>query len=36
MQPGSESEKAIEYCIQNGMEVVHGVCIMVQRRQATA
>ena len=31
MQPGSESEKAIEYCEANGIEVVYGVCIMVER-----
>ena len=33
MQPGSESEKAIEYCEANGIDVVHGVCIMVERRK---
>jgi len=31
MQPGSESEKAIEYCEANGIDVVYGVCIMVER-----
>ena len=35
MQPGSESDEAIEYCEGNGIEVVHGVCIMIQRRQQT-
>ena len=29
MQPGSESEKAIESCNKNGIEVVYGVCIVV-------
>ena len=31
LQPGSESEKAIKFCEDNGIEVVHGVCVMVQR-----
>ncbi len=31
MQPGSESEKAIEFCRENGIEVVYGVCVMVER-----
>jgi predicted CoA-binding protein len=33
MQPGSESEKAIEFCNENGIDVVYGVCVMIQRRQ---
>ncbi|MFQ6064294.1 MAG: CoA-binding protein [Candidatus Bathyarchaeia archaeon] len=33
LQPGSESEKAIRFCEDNGIEVVHGVCVMVQRRK---
>jgi hypothetical protein len=32
MQPGSESEKAIEFCRRNKLKVVHGVCVMVKRR----
>lgn len=32
MQPGSESEAAIRFCEENSMDVVHGVCIMVERR----
>jgi len=32
MQPGSESEKAIKFCEENGINVVHGVCVMVERR----
>ncbi len=35
MQPGSESEKAILFCNDNGIDVVYGVCIMVQRRKAS-
>lgn len=31
MQPGSESEKAIEYCHEHGMQVVFGACAMVHR-----
>jgi len=33
MQPGSESEKAVEYCEANGIDVVYGICIMVERRK---
>ncbi len=33
MQPGSESDKAIQFCHDNGIDVVYGVCIMVQRRK---
>jgi len=29
MQPGSESKKAIKFCKENGIIVVHGVCIVV-------
>lgn len=32
MQPGSESETAINFCRENGMDVVYGVCVMVERR----
>ncbi len=31
MQPGSESEDAIEYCNENNMAVLHDVCIMVEK-----
>jgi hypothetical protein len=33
MQPGSESEKAIKFCKENDIHVVHGVCVMVERRR---
>lgn len=33
MQPGAESEAAIDYCEENGMEVVHGTCIMLHKRR---
>jgi predicted CoA-binding protein len=32
MQPGSESETAIKFCKENNIEVVYGVCVMVERR----
>ena len=32
MQPGSESEDTIRFCKKNGINVVHGVCVMVERR----
>lgn len=33
MQPGSESETALNFCKENNIEVVHGVCVMVERRR---
>jgi len=33
MQPGSESETAINFCRENDMNVVHAICIMVERRR---
>ena len=32
MQPGSESETALNFCKENSIEVVHGACVMVERR----
>ena len=32
MQPGSESEESIKFCEDSGIEVVHGVCVMIERR----
>jgi len=32
MQPGSESETAIKFCEDNSIDVIHGVCVMVERR----
>jgi predicted CoA-binding protein len=34
MQPGAESPQAIRFCKDNGIEVLHDICIMVQRRRA--
>jgi predicted CoA-binding protein len=31
MQPGSESEKAIDFCRENAIAVVYGVCVMIER-----
>jgi len=36
LQPGSESKKAIKFCQDHGIKVVHGVCVMVQRRKSAA
>jgi len=33
MQPGSESEEAVRYCEENGLEVIYNTRIMVQRRR---
>lgn len=35
MQPGSESESAIRFCRENDIDVVYGVCVMVERRART-
>jgi len=29
IQPGAESDKAIQFCIENNIEVVHNACIMM-------
>jgi predicted CoA-binding protein len=31
MQPGSESEKAIRFCEKNDIDLVYGVCVMIER-----
>jgi predicted CoA-binding protein len=33
MQPGSESEQAINFCVENNIKVVHDMCVMVKRRE---
>lgn len=35
MQPGAESEGAIAYCREHGLDVVFGTCAMVQKRRWT-
>jgi predicted CoA-binding protein len=32
MQPGAESEAAVSYCQEHGMQVVEGACAMVWKR----
>jgi len=36
MQPGSESEVAISFCDNNGIEVVYALCVMIERRRRRA
>ncbi len=36
MQPGSESEAAIKFCEESMINVVHGVCVMLERAKASA
>lgn len=33
MQPGSESEAAIQFCQEQGIKVVHDTCAMIQKRR---
>ena len=33
MQPGAESEEAIQYCHDHDIKVVHSVCAMIQKRE---
>ncbi len=33
MQPGSESEKLINLCKEDNIEIIHGICVMVERRK---
>ncbi len=35
MQPGSESEKAIAFCRDHDIAVVHSVCVMVERKNTS-
>jgi len=35
MQPGSESETAMKFCDDNDIDVVYGVCVMIERRSRT-
>lgn len=36
MQPGSESETAIKFCDKNHIDVVYGVCVMIERAKQDA
>lgn len=31
MQPGSESEEAINYCNEKGINVIHNACVMIEK-----
>lgn len=33
MQPGSESEEAIKFGEINGIDVIYGVCIMIEQKK---
>jgi hypothetical protein len=33
MQPGSESAEAIRFCQEQGIQVVHSACAMIQKRE---
>ncbi len=33
MQPGSESEEAIKFCRENNIQVLYGVCVMLERKK---
>ena len=33
MQPGSESKCAINFCIDNNINVIHAVCVMIERKK---
>ena len=30
MQPGAENEKAVKFCLDNNIKVIHNVCLMVE------
>jgi predicted CoA-binding protein len=33
MQPGSESDDAIGFCSENNIDVLYGVCVMLERKK---
>jgi predicted CoA-binding protein len=35
MQPGAESQAAIQFCLANGIEVVHDACAMLEKKRWT-
>jgi len=35
MQPGSESKKAVNFCLENNIEVVYNICVMLERKKLT-
>jgi len=32
LQPGAESESAIKFCQENGINVIYGLCVMLEHR----
>jgi predicted CoA-binding protein len=32
LQPGAQSDEAIEFCKKNTIECIHDACIMIQRK----
>lgn len=32
LQPGAQSDKAIQFCKENAIECIHDACIMIQRK----
>jgi predicted CoA-binding protein len=30
LQPGAESQAAIDFCHDNGMKIIHGICVMLE------
>ena len=34
MQPGSESQEAIDFCAESGIKAVYGVCVMAERQSS--
>jgi len=30
LQPGAESQKAIRFCKENNMEIVYGICVLIE------
>jgi predicted CoA-binding protein len=33
MQPGAESNEAIQFCRDNNIKVLHDICVMIERRK---
>jgi len=33
MQPGSDSKKAIRFCVQNRIRVLHDICLMIESKK---
>ncbi|MCA1553891.1 MAG: CoA-binding protein, partial [Chloroflexi bacterium] len=33
MQPGAESQAAIQFCAENGIQVIHDACAMIEKKR---